>query len=238
MANLDSLIFSSPGYFKPAKDSPYQFWPLLQTSNEAMTVDSQRLAFLRNPEDLMTGYTPANESFTLAARLQGKFKTAFPGRNAVGHLSEAKENGEIMLAADTDVLTNRLWVRIQNFFGQKVMNRFANNGDWFINAVDNLTGSTDLMSIRGRGVSHRPFDLVENLKMRADDKFRYKEHELENELSETERKLVELQSSKSKDQQMLLSSAQQQELENFLKRKVQIRKELRDVRPAIGCRYR
>jgi ABC-type uncharacterized transport system involved in gliding motility auxiliary subunit len=143
--------------------------------------------------------------------------------------------GEILLVADTDVLSNRLWVRIQDFFGQKVLESFADNANWFINAVDNLSGSSDLISIRGRGASSRPFTRVEKLKMAADDRFRIKEQELQQELSLTERKLVELQSGKSGDQNLVLSSAQQQELENFLKRKLEIRKELREVRRQLDA---
>lgn len=86
--------------------------------------------------------------------------------------------------ADTDMLSDRLWVKTQNFFGQKLLNAFANNGDFFVNTVDNLTGSSDLISIRGRGTSNRPFTRVEELKQAADDRFRVKERELRQELTD------------------------------------------------------
>ena len=140
-----------------------------------------------------------------------------------------------MIVADTDVLSDRLWVQVQNFLGQKLMNAFANNGDFVLNAIDNLTGSSALISIRGRATSQRPFTTVEALKRSADDRFRAKEQELQRELQETERKLTELQGAKSRDQAMIMSPEQKAELDNFIKRKADIRKELRDVRRSLDA---
>ena len=115
------------------------------------------------------------------------------------------------------------------------MNAFADNGDFVLNAVDNLTGSSALISIRGRATSQRPFSTVEALRRGADERFRAKEKELQNELQETERKLSQLQSAKTSDQQLVLSAEQKSELENFTRRKGEIRKELRDVRRSLDA---
>ena len=234
-ANLDTINVASVGYFQLAKDATAKLSPLLQSSSQAMTVPTERIKFLRDPSSLLTGFVPSGERYVIAARLEGKFKTAFPGRNDAGHLAERNENGQIVLVADTDILSDRLWVRVQNFFGQRVLNAFANNGDLFINAVDNLSGSSDLISIRGRATSRRPFTTVEEIKRAADDRFRAKEQELQQELSETERRLAELQSGKSKDQALVMSPEQKSELDKFLKRKLEIRKELREVRRQLDA---
>ena len=128
-----------------------------------------------------------------------------------------------------------MWVQVRPFFGQKVMNAFANNGDFAVNSLDTMAGSGDLISIRGRATSQRPFTTVEALKRSADERFRQKEQELQKELSDTERKLTELQSAKSQDQAQILSPEQKSELENFLKRKLEIRKELRQVRRSLDA---
>jgi len=169
----------------------------------------------------------------IAGRLEGKFTSAFPERKDAEHLAETKADNVIVLVADTDLLTDRLWVQVQPFFGQKLMNAFANNGDFFINAVDNLTGSSDLISIRGRATSQRPFTVVDDMKRSAEESFRDKERELQQQLSETERKLTELQSGKSKGSEMIMSPEQQAELTKFLDQKVVIRKQLRDVRHSL-----
>ena len=235
-ANLDSINIASPGYFELAKDSKNKLVPLIQTSKDAMVVPSDRVKFLPDPSQLLVGYQPGNEAKVIAARLEGKFATAFPERKEDGHLAEGKDNGEIILVADTDLLTNRMWVQVQSFFGQKLMNAFANNGDFFVNAVDNLTGSSDLISIRGRATSQRPFTTVEDMKRAAEDSFRDKEHELQQQLNDTERKLTELQSGKSKGTEMILSPEQQAELTSFQQKKVEIRKQLRQVRHSLDER--
>jgi ABC-type uncharacterized transport system involved in gliding motility auxiliary subunit len=229
-ASLDSINISSAGFFSLAKDSRNKLTPLIQTSDDAMPIDSSRVKFLPDPSSLLDGYQPTHQHYVIAGRLEGEFKSAFPERKDAGHLAQAKGKGEIILVADTDMLTDRMWVQIQPFFGQKIMNAFANNGDLFINAVDNLTGSSDLISIRGRATSRRPFTVVEDMKRAAEENFRGKEQELQQQLSDTERKLTELQSGKAKGSEMILSAEQQGELESFLQKKVEIRKQLRQVR--------
>lgn len=229
-AKLQTINTSSAGYFQLSKDSLLKLVPLIQSSKDAMTVTGEQYKMLADPAQLLNGYQPSGDPYVIAGRLQGKFKSAFPEKTDKEHLAESKDEGQVVLFADTDMLTDRLWVQIQNFFGQKLMNAFANNGDLFINSVDNLTGSSELISIRGRATSQRPFTTVEHIKRTADERFRSKEQQLQQELNETERKLTELQSGKSKDQAMIMSSEQQRELLKFQNRKLEIRKELRGVR--------
>ena len=236
-ANLDSINVSSAGYFELSKDAKDEtLTPLIQTTSDAEAVPGDRLRMLRDPSSLLADYKPAGAPFVIAARLTGKFRTAFPERKDAGALKESKDaGGQIVLVADTDILSDRMWVQIRPFFGQNVMNAFANNGDFAVNALDNMAGSSDLISIRSRATSQRPFTTVEALKRSADERFRAKEQELQQELSETERKLTALQSAKSQDQAQILSPEQKTELDNFLKRKLEIRKELRQVRRQLDA---
>ncbi|WP_257387906.1 Gldg family protein [Tahibacter caeni] len=234
-ANLDSINMSTVGYLELAKETTSKLVPLIQSSDQSMSVPSERLKFLSDPSSLLADFVPTGQPFVLAARLEGQFKTAFPERKDEGHLAQAREKNAVVVFADTDILSDRLWAEVQNFFGQKVLNAFANNGDLVINAVDNLAGDSDLISIRGRATSQRPFTKVAELKRQADDSFRRKEKQLQQELSDTERKLTELQSAKSQDQAMVLSAEQRAELDNFLKRKVEIRKQLREVRRQLDA---
>jgi ABC-type uncharacterized transport system involved in gliding motility auxiliary subunit len=230
-ANLETINVSSAGYFELSKDAKDEkLTPLIQTTGDATTTSSDKLKLLQDPSTLYTDYKPGGEHLIVAARLSGKFKTAFPDRTGEGALKESKDDAQIILVADTDILSDRLWVQFVPFFGQKAMKAFANNGDFAVNSLDNMAGSGDLISIRGRATSQRPFTTVDALKRSADERFHAKEEELQKELQDTERKLTELQSAKSQDQQQILSPEQKSELDNFLKRKVEIRKELRQVR--------
>jgi ABC-type uncharacterized transport system involved in gliding motility auxiliary subunit len=236
-ANLDTINVSTAGSFDLAKDAKDEkLVPLLQTTSEAMSVPSDRLRMLGDPSSLLQGYKAAGSPFVIAARLSGKFKSAFPERTDAGALKESKDaNGQIVLVADTDLLSDRMWVQMRAFLGQQIMNPFANNGDFAVNALDNMAGSSDLISIRGRATSQRPFTTVEAIKRNADERFRAKEQDLQRELSDTERKLTELQSAKSQEQAQILSPEQKAELDKFMTRKLEIRKELRQVRRQLDA---
>ncbi|MBB5207397.1 Gldg family protein [Chiayiivirga flava] len=231
-AQLATVNVSTAGYFDLADGATATLEPLAQSSGNASTVASERVRMLPDPESLFSDFTPTGERYALAARLSGKLKTAFPDRSGDGHLAESTDTANVILVADTDMLSDRLWVQVQQFFGQRVLNAFASNGDFAINAVDNLIGSTDLIAVRTRGVSTYAFDTVDDLKKAADARFRDKERELQAQLSETERKLTDLQQNRGDtgNGALLLNPEQQAELQRFQDEKLRIRKELRQVR--------
>ena len=135
----------------------------------------------------------------------------------------------VLLVADTDLLTDRLWVQAQTFFGQPVLSPFADNGSLLINAADYLVGSGDLISIRGRGTYNRPFTRVHEIQREAEEDYRATADELTAQLEATERKLTELQQLKSGEDKQVLSPEQEQAVDQFLAQKLEIRKSLREV---------
>ncbi|HVJ62725.1 MAG TPA: Gldg family protein, partial [Tahibacter sp.] len=136
-ANLETINVSSVGYFELAKDATAKLVPLMQSSNDAASTPSDRLKFMPDPATLLNGFTPGGTPFVIGGRIEGKFKTAFPERKEEGHLAESKDANAILLVADTDLLSDRLWAQSTDFMGQRLLTAFANNGDLFINAVDN-----------------------------------------------------------------------------------------------------
>lgn len=153
----------------------------------------------------------------------------------VEHIATAVKPANIVVVADSDILTNRLWVRVQNFFGQQIASPFADNGDFLLNAVDNLAGSSDLINIRGRGRFSRPFEVVEQLRREADASFQYKERELLARLQDMENKLGELQQKKGAGEDALVLNREQTDaLKKFQAEKLRIRKDLREVRHQLG----
>ena len=234
-AQLETVNLSSSGHFELSEDASTTMEALAQSSDNASTVGADRLRFLPDPRSLFDDFTPTGEYYVLAARLTGPITSAFPERAGDGHVAESEADANIVLFADTDLLNDRLWVQVQNFFGQRLFNAFANNGDFVINAVDNLIGSSDLIAVRTRATSARPFTTVDELKRRADDRFRSKEQELQAELSDTENKLQELESSKGEGSEAILSDAQRAEIERFRNEKLRVRKELRQVRRQLDA---
>lgn len=252
--NLESINLATAGSLKPKEGATTQFVPLVQSSHQAMLMDSERFKFLFDPSVLFNDFKASGESYTIAARVFGPAKTAFPDgfkapdpvEESSGaektenvnekheHLSKSTQDINVLVFADTDILTNELWVRVQNFFGRQMASPFADNGAFLVNAVDNMQGNADLISIRTRGRFSRPFVKVDALKREAEADFRVKEEALQDRLQKTEVKLGELQQQKEGEEILNLSPEQQQEVENFQREKLKIRKELREVQHQLN----
>jgi ABC-type uncharacterized transport system involved in gliding motility auxiliary subunit len=242
-SGLGSVNLGLAGYFTLADGAATKLSALLTSSDEAATLPAARFQFLPDPGELLNDFKPTGTKYVLAARLEGPIKTAFPDgvpsapdREApidetlkAQHLQSA-ESASLVLVGDVDMLSDRLWVQVQNFLGQRLVTAFANNGDFVINALDNLAGSADLIGLRSRATYTRPFTTVEELRREADARFRATEQQLQAELAETERKLGELQSARNDTSSLLMSPEQQQEVQRFLDEQVRIRQELRAVR--------
>jgi len=235
-ASLQRINVSTAGHFDLVPGAATRLIPLLQSSAEAELVPTQRvLDASGDPGSLLQGYAPDSAHYVLAARLRGTLDSAFPEREDLpGHRATSAPNTEVILVADTDLLSDRLWVEPQTLLGQTVMRIFANNGDFVANLVDNFSGSSALLSIRGRSTSQRPFTRVQALRNVADQKFLQKERELEQELADTRRRLEELQPAKGAGSNSA-TAEQRREIEQFRQRQLAINKELRDVQHQLNA---
>ncbi len=233
-AQIESFNLSTAGSLTLSKNSGLTLEPLAQSSDSAGITSVDKVRFLPDPANLFEDFKATGDRYVLAARLSGPLKTAFPERKAVNQLMQGNADGSIIVVADSDLLADRMWVSVQSILGQRAFNPFAGNGDFVVNAVDNLVGSTDLIAVRTRAGSSRPFERVEALKRRAEERFRVKESELQAQLIETERRLSALQGERSEGGSPLLGPEQQAELERFQQQKIRIRKELRDVQLGLN----
>jgi ABC-type uncharacterized transport system involved in gliding motility auxiliary subunit len=239
-SGLSSVNVATTGYVKPVKDAKTKFEPLLQTSAQAAPLPLERFQMLFDPASLRDGFKPTGQRYAIGARVTGNIATAFPGGPPAGAtpggtvLKASAKPLNLLVFADTDMLQDYLWVRQQNFFGQRVAQAWAHNGDLVLNAIDNLAGSTDLISVRGRSTFTRPFERVEAIRRSAEERFRATEKQLEQELNSTEEKLASLQTKRNDDSSLILSPEQAQEIERFQAKKLSIRKQLRDVRLGLN----
>ena len=146
------------------------------------------------------------------------------------HLAESKGPVNLVLVADTDFLDDRFWLQVQDFFGQRVAVPTAGNGDFLINAVDNLAGSSELIGLRSRGKSARPFTVVERLRREAELKFLSQEKTLQAKLDAAEKRIAEIRKSAPTGAGgALVSDEQKQALEQFRAEVLDTRRQLRDV---------
>ena len=254
--NLGNLGFGTPGYLEAAEGATTTFTPLVSTTpRAAQFTTAQVAAVTTDPRDLLDDYASQDRPYTMVARVAGKVRTAFPdgrpipetseeegdassGADEAGseaepkaeHISESVEDAQILLVADADMLADRFWVVVQEFLGNRIAVPSAANSALVINALDNLTGSGDLISVRNRGTFTRPFTRVVALKQQAERAFRAKEQELIAQLEETEQRLLELEESNRGNDTLVITDAQREELVEFRQERVRIRKELREVR--------
>lgn len=243
-AGLSVVNVATAGHLEPVKGTHTKFEPLLQSSTDSELLPVERFRMLFDPSTLREGFKPTGVRYTIAARVTGDVGTAFPAGPPHGvtlppgqiDLKTSVKPLNLVVFADTDLLSDYLWVHEQSMFGQRLTQAWASNGDLVLNALDNLAGSADLISVRGRASYARPFERVVRLQRIADDRFRDKEQELQRQLQSTEQKLTQLQSAKGADSSaLIITPAQEQEIEQFEREKLQIRKQLRAVRAGLDA---
>lgn len=233
---LESITVATAGILEPLEGAKTQFTPLIRSSQYAMPFDAKRFGMLQNPEELIRELNPTGERYSLAARISGPAQSAYP-EGIEGHKGGLKQadNINVIVVADTDLLTDRMWVQVQDFFGQRIPQPWADNAGFAINALDNLAGSEALISVRSRGRFTRPFEVVEAIQREAEVQFREKEQDLQSRLADTEQKLAALQQNQDPSKVLELTPEQQAAVQQFVQQKLAIRKELRDVRYQLNA---
>ena len=229
-ADLEAINFSTAGILDVDEVDGIDAKSLIASSSVSGSLDAIQFQTLSDPAELQQGFQSTGESYSVAVRLSGKSRSSFPEMSGEEtHIAET-EQLNVVIVADTDVLSDRLWVQVQNFFGQQVASAFADNGSFVVNLVENLSGSSALIEVRSRGQFSRPFVVVEELRRIAEAKYLRNAEDLQARLAETDRQLSELESARVDDGLLTLSPEQEAALVNFQGEKLRIRKELREVR--------
>ena len=232
-ANLDSVNGASFGALEAVKKAGLSMHTLIRSSVNSGLTNADNYAQTLNPVALHRGFGGNTETYTVAARYRGKARSYFsaPKDPAKAATYEGQtDNLNLVLVADADMLSDRYWVQQTAFFGDTVFTPFANNGDFIVNAIENLTGSDALISIRSRGTYVRPFERVKALETAAEGKYREQEEQLQEELIQTEQKLRELQGQQGQGGTIVFTGQQQEAIDKYIARRVEIRRELREVR--------
>jgi len=242
LSEASVLQMASAGILAKKDGATTEFEPLVRTGAQSQEIAVDEIRMQPDPAALLANFKPSGNSLVLAARLRGAVKSAFdqapaPAEgappSAQTHLTQSNGAINVIVVADTDMLEDRFWVQVQEFFGQRVATPAAYNGDFVVNAVDNLLGSSDLIGLRGRGLSQRPFTLLAEIQREAEQRFRAKERELTEKLRETEKRLADLQGRggpRGEDAaRSILTADQQGEIDRFRAELLGVRRELRDV---------
>jgi ABC-type uncharacterized transport system involved in gliding motility auxiliary subunit len=252
--NLQQLNIATAGALKKREGSTTTFTPLLTSSTTAALIDTIQIRVTQNPQDLLRRFEPTGERFTIAARVAGPAKTAYPGgapprtpppgaapdappepppvTPLPAQVNEAQDINVIVMA-DTDLVDDRFWVQVQNLLGQRIVIPTADNGALVQNFVENMMGSNDLISLRTRERPTRPFILVDNIRRQAESQFLAEERALQDRVTQTEASLRALQGQGGGDEAPtgtpVLTAEQQKQIDTFRQDLIQTRQSLRQV---------
>ena len=244
-ADLQQINIASAGALSAAEDAQTNFLPLITSSATSAQTNAFVVRSTQNPADLLNNFSPIGGPFTLAARISGPAATAFPdgapepapledeaaldgpAEPLPEQINEA-DNINVIVIADSDLLEDRFWVSAQNILGQRILIPNADNGALIINAVENMMGSNELISLRTRAPVQRTFTVVEELQREAEAQFLDEERRLQESIAATEARLQELQGQGAEGEigADLVTPEQQAAIENF-------RQELLDSRGAL-----
>jgi ABC-type uncharacterized transport system involved in gliding motility auxiliary subunit len=194
-----------------------------------------------NGQKVVDDFKPSGISYTLAMRLTGKFKTAFPdgkpgetnsvaGTNApAGLLKESKGDGVVYLFGDADFIYDPYCVEVNQFF-RTATPRNGNLG-LLQNLVEQAAGDANLIGARGRASLRRPFTVVKNMETQARLRYQSKIESLDKKLTDLQTKLSEMQVKKEGNtSKIILTPEQQAALKEFSKQQAETKKELRNER--------
>ncbi len=232
---LNNINMAHCAVLSPIKDATTTLTPLITSSTASGMLPTQQVKFTVDPAQLLDAFKPSDKQYVAAYRISGNAVSAFdkPINNHEStpeHITKSLKPINVIVVGDSDMLHDRMWARMQQMFGETQFIPIAHNASFVINAVEQLSGSSDLISIRSRGTYARPFDLVQELRFKAEERFRQKEQELVNKLDAAKKKIEELQATRDQSSSMLFTPEQEQAIKQYREERAETRKELRVVR--------
>ena len=221
---------------------------LAHTSKNSMPVDL--IIATLSGEPSTRGFEPSGKELPLAIRLTGKFKTAFPGgkpepytprgerkpedkKPAASQLKESAAENSVVLVADVDMLTDNAAVDVQDVFGQRLVVPRNGNLAFAQGIVEQFSGDSALISLRSRAAFSRPLTVIRQIEAQAQQNYLGKIKELEDSLNQTQEKLLALQKARAGAASAVLTPEQLAEVENFRKKAVETRKDLKELRKTL-----
>lgn len=248
-AQLSSLFLIEPGaLLVDTAQTGLTATHLIESSDQAGKVPAASLA-MPEPATIAQQLSPSGKKL-LAVQLTGKFKTAFPdGPPKVPEKSDQPKpdanttkpaptprkegSSTVIIIADTDWLFDDFSIRRFNFLGSEAIQPFNDNLALASNISDIVTGSTDLVSLRGKTNTERPFNVVRDLQAEAQKKYQTKLANLEERLKSVQAKLTELLGKSTEGNRIVATPELQKMIEDFQRQEIEMRRERREIRRSL-----
>ena len=236
-SQIDNMWLPYAGYISGTPVQGLKESVLLKSTKDSQLVDG----FMANlsGESVMKDFKPSGTEYTLAVRLTGKFKTAFPSgkpeekkdepnkdadkkdadkkdadkkaepAKTDDSLKETKQDNTVIVVADADMLYDRVALQPIQTLFGTAYAPANGNLSFVQNAVEQLTGDNNLIGVRSRATVNRPFTRIKALETAANEKFQSEIKRLEESKSEAERRINELQQQKKDKDQRFILSPEQ-----------------------------
>ena len=253
VSQLNSTLFIESGSFTIDAQGR-TVTPLVETSPSGGDIPAFSLQFAQ-PEEIARQLVPSGKK-TIAALVTGKFTSAFPAgapadepaptapgetpkpptpapTSSTPALKESSGTSTLFVIADTDWLFDDYSVRRFNFLGVQAAEPLNDNLAFASNSLEFLGGSQDLISIRGKGSSLRPFTVVRQMEVDAQRRYQEQLTALEARINDVQQKLTELQGKRTEGNRLVASPEMQKAIEDFQSQQAVMRGERREIRKAL-----
>ena len=237
--DLNQLNFGTAGALEKVEGASSVVTPLVLTSPNSMRIPAAKFVGLSDVVGLFRDFVPQNQPESLAVRVSGMASSAFEsapaesGADAIDHISQSLGPIQVIIVSDTDFLTDRFWTEVTSFLGQQLALPRADNASFVVNALENLSGSPALSSLRARSIKSRPFEFIQDIRRQAELQYRESEERLNARLDELEADLQQVQTRQSDGQSALLTEGDKKIVENYRGEILKTRRELRNVQRAL-----
>ena len=258
--DLRELAFMEAGAISliSGAEQRLKFEPLVTMSGPGMGAIDVAAANAGPFEKVALSFKADGKSRVLVATVSGEFVSAFPkGAPAPGkpeptppgqppkpvakplpgpHLAKSAKPGRLFVVADSDFMMDPFTVRQRQVGGQAAMEPINDNLGFVVSVLETLGGSDELVSLRSKGTSLRPFKKVQELERVAQLRYQAKLDEIERRLEEANAKITELskQTGGVTAKGIVITPEMQREIEKFQAEADKLSEERRVIRRGLS----
>jgi ABC-type uncharacterized transport system involved in gliding motility auxiliary subunit len=221
--------------------------PLVMTTakGNGFTVDSLLDIQVLDPQALIRQFTDGNRPAVLGYLVTGRFKSSFPNGvdvkekvnpqdlNAppkpaehITGIKEASTDCAVVVFADVDFICDAIAYQSNPLFGTMII---GDNSPLLMNAIDDLCGSSELISVRSRGNMRMPFTVVDEIEKKAELETAGEVDRLNTEIAGFEEQLKKLITSQNEQEKQIIGSTLVQKTKDLELKKLDARNKLRKV---------
>jgi len=203
-----------------------------------------------NSPEMFSSFQADGTEKALAVALRGNFTSAYTKKgSSEGSKNETEvesdslteqmisdKESSVILFADADWMHNNFSVELMQMMGQFIARPLNDNLSLALNCIEQLAGDSDLVAVRSRSSTRRPFTKIKELEAMAQQKFQSQLSEFEaqrDELTQEIEGIVQAQAASGQVSSVILSAEQEQRLEDLREQQVDVAKKFRQTKKEL-----